>query len=275
MPCRADHVDRLAARDDGPDQGPVDRPRNEVFHGRRLVHRGVERDADHPPDDGRPFPGHAPRSCGQRGLELGERRLALRAADGARGQGSAGDSPPKRIDERATVQPRREEPRIERVARPGGVDRGHGQRGHALEGATRAHAQRARRAQLHGHGPDPGAVAVRERACRRGHVVDARQPRPPRRRWAAGRPPRRRPRRTRRPSRRTDPSWGRGSSSARRPVRPGTAPARPRRATAGGSSSRRGGGARAPAGRPGRRMPVRRRSFPSRSGSPGRCRCQG
>ena len=78
---RADDVGRLAARDDGSNDRPMDRAGDEPFDRDRLVDRRVEGDADDAPDRSRfDGPGHDPPHPSDGRLRLGPGRLGVRAA---------------------------------------------------------------------------------------------------------------------------------------------------------------------------------------------------
>ncbi len=251
-------------------------PATQPLDGDGLVDRRVERHADDAPDRDRiDRPRHAPSIDATRRLGLGAGRLAVRAAGGARRQRPARDGQAQRVLEGPALEPRRQEPGVERVARAGRID------GRRPGWRRRSRSRRLDRSP----GRRPRRTSRRRCGGRRrpswpGLAPPPARPRSPsapgpRGRSGAGRRPRPPPRRTRRPTRPTRPSSGRGWSS-RRPRAPhGTAPAARPPAPAGGSSSPRGRGGPARAGRPARRRRGRRRSCRSRSGSPGPPRWRG
>ena len=79
--------------------------------------------------------------------------LAVRAARLARGQGAACDAEPERAREGRALEPRGEEPGIERVAGAGRVDGLDGESSDALDRPVGAHDQRPVGTALHGDDP--------------------------------------------------------------------------------------------------------------------------
>ena len=226
--CGPDDVGGLPARDDGPCDRPMDGARDEAVDTRRPVDGGVERDADDAPDGivrctvilSEPGRRPPPRRWAGRPCRPAPASTAIRRRRARRSASSTGTA----------VEPRGEEPGIERVAGAGRVD-----------GLDRRVQRRARssprrpttsapvRTELHGDDP-----RRRRRAPRGGGlgVVHAGEPHAPH--AAFGRTHvrlREARRRTRRPTPPSGPSWDPGSSSrpgARRPEqRRGAPPARP------------------------------------------------